>query len=335
MIHSLQIYPYKLSTQRSGVLLKVHFEKGTVGKAVGYADLHPWTEWSEPSCQELLCIKSLQDSVHPLLHRAFELAEWDCEARLQKEDLLLEAEEIPQNFLIVNCSDWSAVEAQILNLQLSAPAVIKVKMPFFNRVYNSANKNAFSENFANFCRQKRIQLRLDFNSQWTFSQLQQWLITLSDSQKSLIAYLEDPCPWDQHQWQILQLQIPLAIDWELKNIQNEQDLEKAVSVLVIKPARQSLHEWIEKAQKLSKKITVTSVMDHPVGVVTAWAQANFLFQKYPDLFLPAGCGTFTLYPESSFSQQLQWKNGWISYQAHGVGLGFEQQLESLPWLSKF
>lgn len=151
----------------------------------------------------------------------------------------------------------------------------------------------------------RVRLRIDFNNLGTPAEVEAL-------PRERIDFVEDPFPYDAKQWRALRERtgLRLALD--------RGTAEDGVDVLVVKPA-------VQEVPKTEKEIVVTSYMDHPVGQLGA----AYIASKHAT---SSRCGLIThvLYERDVFIEQLA-LHGMRLVPPRGIGIGFGDLLEHLPW----
>ena len=154
-----------------------------------------------------------------------------------------------------------------------------------------------------------VRLRIDFNATLTPEEFVKIAATLP---RERIDFIEDPCPYDPSVWRELRERtgLRLALD---RGIRTEN-----VDVLIVKPA-------IQEIQCTDLEVVVTSYMDHPIGQLCAAytaATAN----------IKSTCGLIThvLYENDAFIERMQ-IDGTRLVPPGGMGWGFDDLLEKLPW----
>lgn len=172
-------------------------------------------------------------------------------------------------------------------------------------------------------------LRLDFNSSADLESIEKLLSALSDSVRQRIEYIEDPFPWNETTWKILNKQIPLAIDQDL-NLENIKSID-AFSYAIIKPARFSDADIDQIIDSSKIKFILTSSMDHQVGILHAIACHSRLSVKYPNRIHPIG-GFLTQSFYSVFPMLgAVIIDGPELIMPNEIGIGLGEELSGLTW----
>lgn len=306
---------------RSGALLK--FDFGNLG--VGYADLHPWPEFGEESLD--VHLQSLRsESPTGIAERAIQNALWEAQARRDKL-YLLRGKDTP---ILSNALVPSLLSEKIQNrfkaIEERGFSHVKIKIGRHLREEFVLLRKILSDT--------HLVLRLDANAACLFHDISRFIDELPPPQRAKIEYVEDPCPFSEAHWVELRKKIPLALDWESRHLPKMPLLKPCWDVVVVKPSRQDLSAWSERAQAENFGIVVTSAMDHPLGVALALARAQEQRKKFSKLAGVAGLLTLDMYEPSLFNSEIKENGPSIEVVNHGAqdfGLGFTSILESLIW----
>jgi O-succinylbenzoate synthase len=155
-----------------------------------------------------------------------------------------------------------------------------------------------------------VRWRIDCNETADPTTLESWV----RDHAAAIDFIEDPYPHSQIlDWQRLAANVRLAMDrlWQA----GENFLP------VWKPAWNGLVASMPKKQTI-----VTSAMDHPVGQAWAAYQAARIGTE-----MTCGLRTEHLFESNIFSELLaQWNASWPAMS--GIGMGWNDELEGLPWI---
>ena len=240
---------------------------------------------------------SLKDEVRyksSLFQRAIQLATDDLRAR-QQEVSLLKNKWIDNNILVTQYQDFNFKKAQLQGKTLKIKGDHAVES--LAEVLNAAPTH--------------IEFRIDFNGILTKDEFQKFLKFLSPSVK--IEYIEDPSTYEPEYWNRWNKQRPLAADFV--------PAKENFSFKIIKPAREPLGTF--------KNFTITSTMDHPVGVAHALRTAQqFAMNK-------SGLLTLNLYEPTEFHECFIYQNESEINFAPGAlkesGIGMTAQLKQLKW----
>jgi O-succinylbenzoate synthase len=170
-----------------------------------------------------------------------------------------------------------------------------------------------------------VRLRIDFNATLTPRQFLQIAAALP---KERVDFIEDPCPYDGATWRALREATGLRL------ARDRGEGGEGVDVVVVKPAVQDPDVVLGSATrdersgrdgKGSLDYVITSYMDHPVGQF-------FAAHVAAAHVVNARCGLFThvLFERDPFIEQVASAGARLLPPA-GVGIGFGELLERLPW----
>ena len=163
--------------------------------------------------------------------------------------------------------------------------------------------------------------RIDFNEVLTCRETINLCEEFPKTFRERIDFLEDPCPWSREEWELIQERsgLKLARDRGSHSLEGDED------ILVIKPARTNLS--IDALD--GRKVVVTSNMDHPLGQCFAAYQAGTMAMEGATI-LTSGLQTHDLFELDAFTERLG-PAGPEFGSPGGMGLGFDDLLENLPW----
>jgi len=160
-----------------------------------------------------------------------------------------------------------------------------------------------------------LRWRIDFNETGNAEELREILGEWSDEEKAAVDFLEDPVAYDSGEWESLREATGLAF----ANDRNVSVDRGDSDVLVVKPA---VHEMPAS----ERRRVVTSYLDHPLGqVFAAWEAARAGVSE------KCGLQTHGVFDKSEFTEVLG-EVGPDFVVPSGVGLGFGEILEKLPWV---
>lgn len=260
------------------------------GKHWGVADLCPKPELGDSDYEIEIELRG------PLYRRAHELACEDLEARQKKVSLLAD-KPVKNNFLI---ADYRTAEFK----KNFSGQTVKIKgdqdIIGLSRFLNTL--------------EPEVRIRIDFNSALSVREFGEFLSSLSDSSRKKIEYIEDPTPICP-EWKRWNKLIPLAFDFQ----PGEYNVELA-DFQILKPSRQALPEK-------RGRITLTSAMDHPIGVAHGLRTA----QKYATT--DSGFLTLDLY-ETGFEKYFVQQENYLNFSEAArldSGIGMTAELEKLTW----
>ncbi|MBO9667513.1 MAG: hypothetical protein J7501_11960 [Bdellovibrio sp.] len=301
---------------RSGALFKVEWPDGNIG----YADLHPWTELGDDSLEKQ--IEGLRKGkISRMMEQTIWLARKDALLRKAGKTFLTAGEKVRNNFLVSNVDE--IIPGYLDDVKRQGFSTIKLKV----------GRNLKDEATAiTRIAAADLKIRLDFNGLGSWQTFEKFMTNLSPNERAWIEYVEDPFPYDKAAWAEAKKLIKIAIDAPYAKV-DWDNLQKApFDIVVIKPAKMDVDQAIERCMKFNLKATVTSYMDHPVGVMHALAIAMECKQNHPSIMLDAGCLTHRCYQMDSFSAEMNTQGPFIAG-VKGKGIGFDRLLGALPWQS--
>lgn len=301
-------------TARQGVLLRVEWSDGHVG----YADLHPWPELGDLSLAEQLEDLRL-GRMTTQIEQSIWLARRDAVLRKQRKNVFDVGEKIRNNFLLSNYQDLKP--GFLDELKKEGFTTVKVKMGQDLQQEAAALTHIAAAG---------LRIRLDFNALGSWQIFEKFMTGLAPSVRALIDYVEDPFPFDFHAWNEARKLCKIALDNQYDKVPWGRIPSAPFDVIVIKPAKTDVDKAVGYCQKWNLKLTVTSYMDHPVGVIHALGVAMDLKKQHGDMVLEAGCLTHRLFQMDSFSAEIGTQGPYI-LKTKGVGVGFDSLLEALPW----
>ncbi len=289
------------------------FEGALIRVDNGFGCIHPWPELGDPPLEK--CLADLAGERRwPIVRRALRCAEFDGAARTH-EDSLFEEMEVPESHATLARGDMPEIERAVE----AGFSIVKLKMgrdlPEESRLLEVA-----AEAFPG------LRWRLDFNEKAEPREIEAFLLGLSEKTRRAIDFVEDPCPFSETAWAELfkKTRVPLAVDREAA------PHRKAAQVTVIKPAVDEPFLLAEAALAHGQRVVLTSYMDHPLGQTFAAWEAARLGLQFPGLVGVCGLQTHPLFEPDEFSEILgPWSPQFKP--PGGTGLGFDDQLESLPW----
>ena len=229
----------------------------------------------------------------PLFQRALELATEDLQARKSGNSLLLN----------------KAVANNILVTNYRLPEIVA------SRTYKIKADSDF-DSLLEVCG-KVPKARLDFNSSLSPAEFEKFLERLTPELKSRIEYIEDPTELNE-KWKVWNRVIPLAFDFQKAAYSPE-----LASYWIIKPSRQ-------RVPALDSHVTLTSAMEHPVGVAHGLRLAQQLAHSV------SGFSTLGLYEDCGFNRFFEQQGEFLNFSASaigGTGIGMSDELEAQKWES--
>ncbi|MGZ3773798.1 MAG: o-succinylbenzoate synthase MenC [Pseudobdellovibrionaceae bacterium] len=303
------------SENRKGALLKVDWGEGLVG----YADLHPWPELGDISLEEQLADLG-RGRISSQIEQSIWLARKDADLRIERKSIYTLYKKVKNNFVI---TDFNLVVPGYLDdLKKQGFTTIKLKVG-----RNLAEESELLTHIA----AAGFMVRLDFNALGNLKIFEKFITNLSTTVLPLIEYVEDPFPFNIDLWLEAKQLVKIAIDNQFDKVPWDKLSTAPCDVIIIKPAKMDVYKAIAKCQQWNLKATVTSYMDHPVGVSHAVGIAMELKEKYGEMILDAGCFTHCLYQMDTFAAEIINRGPYIS-KVHGNGVGFDKLLEGMPWL---
>lgn len=155
----------------------------------------------------------------------------------------------------------------------------------------------------------RVRVRIDFNGT-----LDEESFVRMELPRERIDFVEDPVPYDGATWRRLRERtgLRLAVDRIVAT--------DGVDVVIVKPALQEL-------SRVALPLVITSSMDHPIGQFGA---AYVAAQHAAAVDTRCGLFTHVLYEPNEFSDAIRADGSRLLAPA-GTGVGFDAQLERMPW----
>ncbi len=289
------------------------FEGALIRVGDGYGCIHPWPELGDPPLEK--CLADLQGARRwPIVRRALRCAEYD-EAARSRDESLFEEMEVPQSHATVTELKPDAIAAAAE----AGFTVIKIKGG-----RDLEKEEAFLEAMA--AEFPALKWRIDFNEALQPEQAMAFLLGLSERARQALDFVEDPCPFSETAWPDLhrRTRVNLAVDREAG------PHRAGAQVCVIKPAVDEPYLLGEAAASHRQRVVLTSYMDHPFGQAFAAWEAARLELQLPGLVGICGLQTHHLFEANEFSEELGgWSPGF--HIPGGTGLGFDDQLDALPW----
>lgn len=285
---------FKLNSREQTDAQRGALIKIIVGDNWGVADLCPKPELGDDSLENEIKNKGF------LYLRAVELALEDLEARRAKVSLL-KNKFVKNNFLI---TEYNTAD---LNHALYVNQTIKIKADRDTKCLSQILNNLITD----------VKIRIDFNSILLAEEYEIFLSLLSTEAKAKIEYIEDPTKFNA-KWKTWNNIIPLAFDFQ----QTEYDLDFA-KYLIVKPSRQRLVSGL-------KNFTLTSAMDHPVGVAHALRIAQDFAQN------DSGFLTLDLFEKTEFDKYFEKNSNYLNFSSMALndfGVGMSDELNKLKWIA--
>lgn len=311
------ISPYRLRARSflNSISSRREFEGVLIRVGEGYGCIHPWPELGDPPLEK--CLEDLKGRrAWSIVKRALRCAEYDNVARVAEESLFEEME-VPR-------SHATLVDANIKELALAVEAG-------FDTVKIKAGRNVSVE--TRFLEEMSVEYptlkwRIDFNELLEPDAADRFLGGLSEVVRRKIDFIEDICPFSESVWGELwkKYRVPLAVDRE------SGPHRIAAQCMVIKPAVDEPFLLGEAAIMNSQRAVITSYMDHPLGQTFAAWEAARTELIFPGLIGTCGVQTHHLFEKDAFVEKLgDWKPNFKA--PGGTGLGFDDELAALTWMS--
>lgn len=289
------------------------FEGALIEVDGGFGCIHPWPELGDPPLEK--CLADLAGERRwPIVRRALRCVEFDRAARVLDESLFEEME-VPASHATLAKGD----AAEIAGAVEAGFTVVKLKCGRDLAADAKLLKDMVEEYPA-------LKWRLDFNESLGPDQALEFLLGLSEKVRAAIDFVEDPCPYSDSAWTELRkkTRLRLAVDLEAA------PLSGAAQVMVIKPAVDEPFLLAEAALRHDQRVILTSYMDHPFGQAFAAWEAARLGLQFPGLVGMGGLQTHHLFEPNDFIEALGPWSPDFKVPA-GTGLGFDDQLDALPW----
>jgi O-succinylbenzoate synthase len=300
---------------REGALLKIEWPGGMIG----YADLHPW-----PELGDIALGKQLGDlesgKISTQLERSVWFAHRDALARKADVSLWSQVPRIKNNFLLSDVS--KAGDETLDQARMSGFSTIKIKVGRdFEREKHVILRILRNGNFM---------LRIDCNGSLRWQDFETFFSGVEKSYRARLDYVEDPFTYDERMYREARVLVRVAVDRFFSKIDFDQKEAPPVDHLILKPAIQDVESFMRKVDKWRIPVTVTSYMDHPVGMVHAAILAGELKKKYQQLIGTSGCLHHHLYQKDVYQAELIMQGPYIQ-KVGGKGVGFDFLFHQETW----
>ncbi|MBC7743038.1 MAG: hypothetical protein H7061_12630 [Bdellovibrionaceae bacterium] len=284
-------------TNQEGVLIKV-----SRGKAWGVADLSPHPELGDLPWQKQLIKKG------PLYKRAIVLAQVDMIARRDTKSLLLNRW-VKNNYLVTDYKNFDFTDPMYLGhtIKIKGDQSIEDLVKILNFISGD------------------IKIRLDFNCSLSLTLFQVFLDALTPSALKHIEYIEDPTAFNLVHWKMWNKIVPLAWDQQKARA---PFLINAADYKIIKVTREPEPGLKWNLLSTFKHYTLTSAMDHPVGLAHGLRIAQKLAKN------ESGFLTLDLYETTPFHRYFIQKNNELNFSNEALldaGIGMTEELDKLRW----
>lgn len=227
--------------------------------------------------------------------------------------LLLETK---SNFVINSLTDQLPLQLEMAQDQGFETIKFKISKNFEIEI-----RNLVKQNLNNF------EVRIDFNSCLEAKNITDASSTLKKIPN--LEYLEDPCQYSEKDWGNLAKLFPLAFD-NPGTTPSELQIQPFIQYYIIKPTRAISYDKILKLVASNKKITITNMMDSPLGTWRAYLYFSLLKNEFPKNFILPGLHTYQLYEETGLTKFLTFnKSLWTNSIAELNK--FVSYLDNLSW----
>ncbi len=298
-----------------GALLRVQWFQGPCG----YSDCHPWPEFGDEPLDKQIELLS-RGRLTALTEQSIWMAKRDAVLRREKLNALKIYARPKNHFLITDykiVTDWDLSQAK-----LSGFGTIKVKL--------GREPEAEAEWLNRICKMFGFRIRADFNAKGDFSSFHNFMQKIAPYTKLRIEYIEDPMPYDIKAWREASDLAPLAMDLESKKVNWEVE-KLPFKHLVLKPAIQDVDVMMAHCRIKDLKVSISSYMDHPVGIVHAAYVASEIKKKYPATMIDCGLLSQKIYQFNDFMAHIEIQGPYLQG-TKGTGIGFDDLLKQQAWV---
>ncbi len=310
-------YTLRSSGALNAVSTRREFQGALIKLDGGVGCLHPWPEFGDLPVGEQLGLLQA-GGTSKVIERALRMARMDGEARSRNVSLFDGLEIPPCHYSWDQNADF---ERQCGRVVTEGWRAVKTKGHA-----DPALSFAWITRFTNAVPDASVRVRMDFNSCLTEAQFTGFLRPLPDHVKARLDFAEDPFPYDPVRWDHVRgtHRVQLALDKQLRGASEGFD------VAVLKPGRR---EWREMVDGLppSTRIVMTSAMDHAIGQSFAAWEAAVAWQELGSRLDLCGLCTEHLFEQDAFFARLRSVGGQLHVNRSGTGLGFNEELNALPW----
>lgn len=321
---------YSRSAAPEGVLIALEELEGVVG----YANLHPWPTLGDQRLDEQLQLWQ-RGHTTPQMQRSLEHARRDARARAHHKIGVHYFPKIESHFLFLEqtLSMESLRERLGLRALSTCPLTAKWKLSPATMKDAALLLNEAAQEFPN------LRWRLDANALFTSESLRAFWNLLAPSTKGAIAFIEDPCPYEEKDWAgLAEVGMPLAIDFQIEQWQTlgarPLPQSEQQTTFVLKPALQEMPQWKEWLIKNPHPVVITSYLDHPVGLLHSLWWAEELSATLSGQLQLCGLNL----PWSPQQLEELWPGLYQDPEGHNCwqgepspGIGFTHLLEALSW----
>jgi len=277
------------------------YEGALIRVGEGFGCVHPWPELGDASLDE--CLHDLGGRAEmALVRQSLKCAEVDGAARMEGRSLF-EGLLVPRSHASLPLCDEGAVaqavERGFTHVKVKAGREVRRELEMLRSL---------------IAKWPELRWRIDFNEMGEAEELKELFGEWDEAERAAVDFLEDPVSYNGGDWQGLREETGLA----LANDRHVDEERGDSDVLVVKPA---LHEIPARGRRR----VVTSYLDHPLGqIFAAWEAARAGIEEC------CGLQTQELFEPSEFTERLGEAQPELIVPS-GLGLGFGDLLEKLPW----
>ncbi len=310
----------------AGALFKIEFTESLTG----YADIHPWPELEEKPLHQQLGLV-LDGKPTPAFYKSLGFAKIDAEAR-RAGISLMNGLKIPESHFFVSDLESLTFE-KLLDIADRGFKILKVKIFLVSMSFPEIEK---IKELASELERLNLKLRLDFNASGDFAKADGFFSVWFKEFRhfNLIDFVEDPCLFVAQHWQKLKSRwgIKLALDHQLKYVESKdrRELGKFADILIFKPSHQLAEEITALAKRNNLQISVTTSLDHALGIMSATFEAAKINEQNPGLITPCGLVSHGDFSNDGFFSKIPVRGPKLQ-DFSGSGFGFDEELAKLKW----
>lgn len=279
----------------------------------GFGCIHPWPELGDDPLETQLSLLA-GGTMTPITERTLECSRADGAARENAVSLFSGKTAIPP-------SHWFYLSGDQPGKILGA-GFDRVKLKIGpNRSALTRQTETMREMVA-----EGLLLRLDANESIEVDLFRHWWSSLDSTIRDGIEFVEDPVPWrDEAIEELALMGVPIGADRQVARMPTH------CGHVILKPAVDRMEPLLEWVRERGLEVVVTSYMDHPLGQVWAAYRAVEVHLFDPDRLGQCGLLTNRCYRNrDSFFERIK-SHGPNLLSPGGTGLGFDEELERLPW----
>jgi O-succinylbenzoate synthase len=264
----------------------------------GVGCLQPWTSLGDDPL-DIHLAKLVSGQVTPLTQRALDCCHWDGAARRAGVSLFA-GKQIPRSHATL--TTFPTVE-KCQQLKAEGFTHIKIKLLFQSSLLDQLDTLL----------EAGLKLRFDCNNAVRYDIFLMVASSLSEEFKAWLDFFEDPFPYHSVRWKKYESLYGLTFALDRSDY-----VPDYLSVAVWKPA-------VQPQAYPAERTVITSNMDHAIGQMYAAARAA-------NMGCTEVCGLLThgLFQQDDFFAQIK-SSGPAMEDPGGTGLGFDEQVERLPW----